>query len=72
MIPALPLDEMSTPDKLALMEQLWEALCRTPDDVVSPSWHGEILSEREKRVREGKAKFSDLVEVEDRLRKMTR
>jgi hypothetical protein len=37
----LPLDKMTTEDKLAVMEQLWEDLCRNPESVPSPSWHGQ-------------------------------
>jgi len=32
----LPLDEMTTLDKLSAMEQLWEDLCRSPESVPSP------------------------------------
>lgn len=68
---ALPLDKMSTADKLAAMEHLWESLCRTPEDVPSPPWHAEVLSAREKRVRLGKAKFANLEAVKERSRKPT-
>lgn len=71
MRPALPLDKMTTSDKLSVMEQLWDDLCREPDQVPSPSWHGEVLSGREKRVREGQARFSDLAEAKERIRKAT-
>ena len=53
----LPLDKMTTSDKLAAMERLWEDLCRSPESVLSPSWHGDVLSAREKRVMEGRAEF---------------
>lgn len=60
---------MSTEDKLLAMERLWEDLCRSPDSVSSPAWHEEVLSEREQRVREGKAVFASFDETRDRLRK---
>mgnify|MGYP001163300220 CR=1 FL=1 len=66
---ALPLDKMTIEDKLAAMEQLWDDLCRNPESVPSPSWHESILSEREKRVLEGKAGFSDIAAAKDRIRK---
>ncbi len=68
----IPLDEMTTEDKLAAMEQLWEDLCRNPESVPSPAWHGDVLLEREKQVQEGRAKFSALDEVKDRIRKSTK
>lgn len=30
------LDKMTTPDKLIVMEKLWDELCRNPDSVPSP------------------------------------
>jgi hypothetical protein len=65
----LPLDKMTIEDKLAVMEQLWEDLCRNPESIPSPSWHGEILSAKAKRVQEGKAKFSGIDEAKNRIRK---
>ncbi len=64
-----PLDKMTTEDKLAAMELLWEDLCRKPESVPSPPWHEGVLSAREKRVLEGKANFSDLAVAKDRIRK---
>jgi hypothetical protein len=68
----LPLDKMTAEDKVAAMEQLWEDLCRSPESLQSPPWHEDVLSERAKRVSEGKATFSTLAEAKDRIRKSTR
>jgi hypothetical protein len=50
---ALPLDKMSVEDKLRVLEQVWEDLVRTPEDVPSPAWHRDVLEAREKRIAEG-------------------
>lgn len=55
----LNLEEMTTEQKLRAMEMLWEDICRSAPDFASPSWHGDVLKEREKRIREGKDKFVD-------------
>jgi len=68
----LPLDKMTTTDKLSAMEQLWDDLCRSPQGVHSPAWHQEILSDRERLLRRGKAKFSDFADAKDRIRKAAR
>jgi hypothetical protein len=65
----LPLDQMTTADKLSVMEVLWDELCRTPQDLPSPAWHGEVLAAREKLLQEGKTQFCDFAEARDRLRK---
>ena len=35
----------------------------------SPAWHAEVLAEREKLIETGEAHFSDLADVQERLRK---
>ena len=67
----LPLDKMTVSEKLAEMERLWDDLCRCPEEVPSPSWHEDILVEREKLVAEGKMGFIDLDEAVERIRKAT-
>lgn len=64
-----PLDKMTIEDKLAAMELLWEDLCRNPESMFPPPWHEDVLSAREKRVREGKSNFSDWAAAKDRIRK---
>ena len=68
----LPLDKMTTEEKLAAMERLWEELCRSPESVPSPSWHEDVLIARGKRVKEGKAEFTDFDAAKDRIRKSTK
>ncbi len=68
----LPLDKMTTEDKLAAMERLWEDLCRSPESVPSPPWHEDVLSAREKRVRKGRARFAAFDAAKDRIRKSTK
>ena len=68
----IPLDQMTTEDKLAAMERLWEDLCRNPESIPSPAWHEDVLLAREKQIKEGNAKFSTLDEVKDRIRKSTK
>ena len=64
----LPLNEMTTEDKLSIMELLWDDLSRTPGKLTTPAWHGNVLAEREKRIQNGETHFSDLAAVEERLR----
>ena len=54
----LPLDQMTIEDKIKTMETLWDDLCRKAEDMPSPEWHGEILREREERVKQGKEGFT--------------
>ena len=62
----LPLDQMTTPDKLRALEQIWEDLCRSPESSPCPSWHADVLEAREKRIREGSSHFTDWSEAKEK------
>jgi len=55
----IDLQEMTTPDKLRLMEALWQNLSTTGSEVTSPEWHGEILAERDRLTAYGEEAFID-------------
>lgn len=55
----LDLEKMTTEEKLKAMEMLWNDLCRSAPDFSSPSWHEDVLKEREQMIRDGKDKFVD-------------
>lgn len=64
----LPLDRMTTAEKLQALEAIWDDLCQTPDKVSSPAWHGEILRGREQRVKDGLAQFTDWSQAKREIR----
>ena len=66
---SLPLDRMTTIEKLQTMEALWEDLSKKNDEFISPSWHGEILSKRDKNLSEGKDLIHDWDEAKERIRR---
>ena len=49
----LPLDQMTTADKLCVMEELWADLTRNEKEFESPAWHLEVLQQREERLKAG-------------------
>lgn len=64
---ALQLEQMSIEDKIRTMEYLWDDLCRRAE-VSSPTWHNEILLERERDVLAGSSKFMDWNVVKEKIR----
>jgi hypothetical protein len=64
----IDLEQMTTEDKLKAMEMLWDDLCRSAPDFSSPSWHEDVLKEREQRIKEGKDKFVDWDQAKKDLR----
>jgi hypothetical protein len=64
----LPLDKMSVPEKLRLMEALWADLSRHEESIESPVWHEEVLRDREARVKSGEETFMDWETTKQQLR----
>jgi len=65
----IDLQEMTTPDKLRLMEALWQNLSiGSNSEVPSPEWHGEILAERDRLVDSGDEAFIDWDTAKKQLR----
>ena len=67
MLEPAQIDRMSTAERLQAMEQLWEALCRSDEEVPSPSWHGDVLADRKRRAQRGEAPFLTMEQLRDRL-----
>ncbi|RLB87198.1 MAG: addiction module antitoxin RelB [Deltaproteobacteria bacterium] len=65
---SLPLNKMTTTEKLVVMNQIWDDLMRKPDDIPSPEWHNEVLSARAERVQNGEAHFKNFESVKSELR----
>lgn len=63
----IPLDRMSVPEKLRVLEDVWEDLCHTEDNIPSPEWHRDVLQAREQRIQAGKASFIELEEAKRRI-----
>jgi putative addiction module component (TIGR02574 family) len=66
-----PLHQLSTNEKLILMEQLWTDLSNDPASIPVPAWHQEILDERIAEVQNGTAELLDWEVVKQELRKLT-
>jgi hypothetical protein len=64
----LPISEMSTVEKLRAMEELWASLTRNADAYDSPTWHGDVLRERDRRVTEGRETYMQWEDAKRELR----
>ncbi|MEX1117876.1 MAG: addiction module protein [Terrimicrobiaceae bacterium] len=64
----IDLQEMTTPDKLRLMEALWQNLSAAATEVASPEWHGEVLAERDRLIDTGEETFIDWEIAKKQLR----
>jgi len=66
---ALPLEQMTTAEKLRAMESLWADLSRQADNVPCPAWHQEVLREREESVAQGLDQFEEWETAKAHIRK---
>ncbi len=64
---SLPLEKMTTEEKIRAMETIWDDLCKKDENIVSPSWHKDILEEREKAIENGKEEFIDWSEAKKQI-----
>jgi putative addiction module component (TIGR02574 family) len=55
-------------EKLMMMEALWESISQREEQLEVPQWHKDILDERERLVKEGKAKFVDWEEAKKQIK----
>ena len=67
----LPLDKMTTEEKLLALEEIWEDLCRTSDHIPSPAWHASVLQERQQQVEGGSSAFVDWTRAKQNIRDAT-
>ena len=66
---SIPLEKMSVEEKIRVMEIIWDDLCHKTDAMKSPSWHEDILCEREEALHNGSEKFIDWELAKKNIRK---
>ena len=66
---SLPLKKMSFEEKIQTMELLWDDLCHNSNAFESPSWHKDILIEREQALKEGTEEFIDWETAKKNIKK---
>ena len=59
----LEIKQMDIVQRIQLMETLWDSLLYDEADIESPEWHQDVLSERKKKIEEGKAEFISIREL---------
>ena len=56
------------PERIMLMEEIWDSLCNDQQSIDSPDWHEEIVKDRIKRLNANQTKLLTLQELKDRNR----
>nr|VFK24839.1 MAG: hypothetical protein BECKLPF1236A_GA0070988_104393 [Candidatus Kentron sp. LPFa]VFK35926.1 MAG: hypothetical protein BECKLPF1236C_GA0070990_104473 [Candidatus Kentron sp. LPFa] len=70
---AIPLETMTTADKLRAIEEIradpvGNLEANESDSVPSPSWHADVLRAREQRIADGASRFPDIAEAKQAVR----
>lgn len=68
----LPLEKMTIADKLRLIEEIWDDLLRSAQDIPSPAWHADVLRAREERIQQGASQFTDWADAKRAIRDRAR
>jgi putative addiction module component (TIGR02574 family) len=53
----LEIEKMSTIERLEAMEALWDSLLHDGSEIESPEWHSDVLEDRKRKIKNGKAEF---------------
>ena len=60
------IQKMSIPERIVLMEEIWDTLCHDNQEISSPSWHENILKERKELIDSGKAEYITMDDLKRR------
>jgi len=63
----ISLDTLTVPEKIQLLEKVWDDFCRNAGSIESPPWHQEVLLERRRRLEDGRATLSTWEDAKTRL-----
>ncbi len=64
-----PLKNMSFKEKIQTMELLWDDLCHSSNSIESPSWHKDILIDRENALNIQDDTFIDWETAKNNIKK---
>ena len=69
MLEVAEIKRMSMTERLQAMELLWSSIASAPEDLQSPSWHGDVLAKRLAKVKAGRGHFLTITKLKERLGK---
>ena len=64
----MALEQMSIEEKIRTMETIWDDLCKKAESISSPTWHKEVLSEREEQLQNDNDGFMDWNKAKEHIR----
>ena len=71
MLSAEEVSQMSTPEKLEVLDLIMNSFGNDGSEMPSPDWHEEVLSERMRKIDSGEAKWLSFDEVKRELSELS-
>jgi len=68
MLTALALKEMTLEEKFMTIEAVWDNIIHNSPDFQSPSWHKDVLQDRELKIQSGEDQLIDWKSAKQSLR----
>ena len=68
MLVTLPLKKMTLEEKLITIETVWDDIIHNSPDFPSPTWHNDVLQERDELLKSGKEKLIDWEDAKKSLK----
>ena len=72
MTATLAIDRLSRPEKLRMMEAIWDDLSRNCTETESPVWHKDALADTARKMKAGEIKVLDWGQAKQTLRRRCR
>jgi len=66
----ISIEDLTTNEKIELMEKLWGDLSSSPE-YTPPEWHSDELARRKNAVKEGKIRYTKWNKAKEEIRKET-
>ena len=57
------INKMPIDERIILMEEIWSTLRKDNIEIESSEWHGQVLSDRRKKIDEGNVNFISIDEL---------
>jgi putative addiction module component (TIGR02574 family) len=67
----IEIKKMSMIERLQTMEALWDSFLDEESEIESPEWHRDIIEERKRKIKNGKAEFFSLEELKASRQRLT-
>ncbi len=63
----IEISQLSSKERLEMMEALWDTLIHEVEKPASPAWHEDVLKQRQQSIEDGSAEYISMDEWEESI-----